>query len=381
MKKRILIISQSWLHKDPRVLSQYRSLCDDYIIETLGYSPINETVKHYKLSTKSLNYFHRTIYFFLRHLRLYNYIDQFEFWMLSFEKLESHNYDVIICNDLSALPIGTRISNNTTPIWTDLHEYSPRQFENFDKWNKRVKPYVYWQARKYLVQSTINTTVCEGLANEYEREFKVKIDYLIFNAPSYQELSSQQVSAPIKLVHHGGATRHRKLESMIELIKNLGDGYTLDFYLMAHSKETKSYIEELQEIVKKENLNVFFNDPVETNKISKEINKYDIGVFILEPVNFNYLNALPNKFFEFLQARLAIAISPNPEMKKLVQKWDNGVYAIDYTPQSLANEIRKLSIEKIFTMKKNSSNFAKLYNSQDTKNKIDKIMSELLQNE
>ena len=77
-------------------------------------------------------------------------------------------------------------------------------------------------------------------------------------------------------------------------------------------------------------------------RIPEETRDYEIGLFLLEPTNFNYRHALPNKFFEFVQARLVVAIGPSPEMSKLVRTFDCGIIADDFTPVALA---RALSIQ------------------------------------
>ena len=63
--------------------------------------------------------------------------------------------------------------------------------------------------------------------------------------------------------------------------------------------------------------------------------QYDIGFYILQPTNFNGDNAVPNKFFEFIQARLAIAIGPSAEMAKLVHQYHLGIMAKDLTPKAM----------------------------------------------
>jgi hypothetical protein len=99
---------------------------------------------------------------------------------------------------------------------------------------------------------------------------------------------------------------------------------------------------------------VIFRDPVPTEKIPSTINQYDIGVYPLEPRCLNEELALPNKFFEFVQARLAIAIGPSTEMARLVRKHDLGVVAEDFSAQSMANAISALSPEDILRYKENS---------------------------
>jgi hypothetical protein len=76
-------------------------------------------------------------------------------------------------------------------------------------------------------------------------------------------------------------------------------------------------------------------------------NAYDIGLYLLEPSSFNNLHALPNKFFEFIQSRLAVAIGPSPEMARLVEKYDVGVVARSFSPVDMARALEHLDAERI----------------------------------
>ena len=69
------------------------------------------------------------------------------------------------------------------------------------------------------------------------------------------------------------------------------------------------------------------------------INKYDMGVFLLPPINFNYENTLPNKLFDFIQARLGIAIGPTPEMAEIVNHYKIGLVSEHFTAASLASRL------------------------------------------
>jgi len=64
--------------------------------------------------------------------------------------------------------------------------------------------------------------------------------------------------------------------------------------------------------------------PIPMNEIVTFTNAYDIGLFLSAPTTFNLKYALPNKLFEFVQARLAVAIGPSIEMRKIVEKYDCG---------------------------------------------------------
>jgi hypothetical protein len=108
------------------------------------------------------------------------------------------------------------------------------------------------------------------------------------------------------------------------------------------------------------------------------INKYDIGLFFLEPVNFNYKHALPNKLFEFVQARLAIAIGPSPEMASIVNKYDLGLVTKSFDPKEMARSLNELTKEKIQYYKNQSHRFARELSADENKKKLLKIVAGMI---
>ena len=77
------------------------------------------------------------------------------------------------------------------------------------------------------------------------------------------------------------------------------------------------------------------------------LSDYDVGLYSLPPYSFNARYALPNKFFDFIQARLCVAIGPSPEMKRIVEQYVCGVVAKDFTAETLAETLRALDRQKV----------------------------------
>jgi hypothetical protein len=142
---------------------------------------------------------------------------------------------------------------------------------------------------------------------------------------------------------------------MIDMMRYLDDRFTLDLMLI---NSNPRYMKELKQRTK-DNARIRFRDPVPMEAISRTINDYDIGLYLLPPVNFNHQLALPNKIFEFMQARLAIAIGPSPEMSRLVKKFEIGIVAEDFEPKTLAKRLNTLSVDDINKMKQNAALAAK----------------------
>ena len=144
---------------------------------------------------------------------------------------------------------------------------------------------------------------------------------------------------------------------MIELANLLDARFTVDFILIPGEAR---YIGQLMRQAAGTR-NIQFLPPVEMNQIVPFSAQYDIGLFLLEPTNFNYLHALPNKFFEFLQARLAVAIGPSPEMARIISQFGCGLVAQSFEPQALAKELNRLDAGTLDKMKAQSSQAATVH--------------------
>ena len=202
-------------------------------------------------------------------------------------------------------------------------------------------------------------TVGQKIALEYEKHFGV-LPVLITNAPPKQNLRPTPTGTPIRLVHHGIGTPSRKLELMIEMMKYLPDHFHLDLILLtppSASNETIAYIAKLKALADFTD-RIKFIPPIPIEEIVPTLNKYDIGVIVIPPINFNYENTLPNKFFDYIQARVALAIGPTPEMAAIVNGYNLGVVSTDFTSQSLATQIATLTGVKIQAFKINTEKAA-----------------------
>lgn len=273
------------------------------------------------------------------------------YWNLPYVKatllaLQNERYDLIIANDLPTLPIALRLAGNT-PVLFDAHEYSPREYENQFAWRLLFQRYVNAMCSRYIPQVAAITTVCQSIADAYAAQYKVQ-PLVIHNAPYEQPLAPSPIDGgQIRLIHHGVASRVRRLELTIEMMSSLDDRFYLDFMLMESEPDYFAYLVDLA----KGNPRIRFVKPVPMQEIPQTINPYDIGVFLLPPDNFNYQYALPNKFFEFIQARLVIAIGPSPEMKAMVEKYQCGVVASTFAPKELANALNTLTKEDLHQLK------------------------------
>lgn len=259
--------------------------------------------------------------------------------------VRSISFDLVIANDVVSLPVALQIAQGA-PVMLDAHEYSPKEFEDLWRWRVFFAGFYTYLCRKYLPRVASMTTVCQSIAEAYQ-EFGVS-PKVVLNCPVQQDLPVRPVEPErIRLIHHGGAIRSRKIELMIEMMRHLDHRYTLDLMLV---ETDLRYLSRLRELAAADN-RIQFRPPAPMEDIATTINQYDIGVYLLPPVSFNSRVALPNKFFEFIQARLAVAIGPSPEMERLATRHEFGIVAPSFEPQELAACISALSAKDIERLK------------------------------
>ena len=294
---------------------------------------------------------------------------------IAYKILKNYNVDLILANDIDALPLSVKIaSEHNAKLIYDAHEYTPREFENNWKWRFFYQKYKAYLCKTYLPLTNTMITVCDGIAQEYNKHFNVN-PVIITNAPNYVNLSPTSIdSNKIRIIHHGSALKARNLELMIEMAKYLDVRFELDFMLVASNY---SYLNELKKMARNYQ-NINFIEPVAMPEIAQKINSYDIGLFILPSNNFNYAMALPNKLFEFIQARLMIAIGPSLEMAKYVTQYNLGIITKDFSPKTMADELNKLTISQIMQFKTNSNRVAKQLSFEKNQNILLDLVSSTL---
>ncbi len=80
----------------------------------------------------------------------------------------------------------------------------------------------------------------------------------------------------------------------------------------------------------------------------------------------------------YVQVRLALAVSPLPEMKKLVDIYDLGIVADDFDPKSFAQKLNLLTREEIDYYKSQSHKHSIELGAETNREKFLKIIDEQL---
>lgn len=339
--RRVLVLSFSHLKRDPRVNRQIRWLADSWQVTAAGLSDPETGVRFVPVAPR---HHANLVGKVQRGLRFLARRHEANYWHMAtpaYAALHADPHDLIVANDPDTLPLAVRLAQEwQAKLVYDAHEYAPSEFADQWRWRLLHGPYATYLCRRYMPHADATLTVCEGLADAYEALVGRK-PTVVTNAPDFQpELQPipYDPAKPIRLVHHGAANPSRRIDTMIDIAKGLGERFETSFILMGD----EAYKTQLRERAA-HHPRVHFRDPVPMRELPAYLNQFDIGLSWFAPTNLSLLHALPNKFFEFFQARLGVAIGPSPEMVRIVQATGAGLIADSFAPQALIAKLNQLS--------------------------------------
>lgn len=346
-KPQLLIISFSDLFKDARLLKQITMFAPDYEVTTCGYGPAPvDDVRHIKISRAKGRVWRFTEALLLR-ARWY----RAAYWVNPVVRdaraaLRGASFDAVIANDLDTVGVTLSLFD-ASRAHADLHEYWLGVHDNVPAWVKLRAPFHGWMLQHWVTRVASVTTVNRAIADRYEREFGFSCA-VVTNASQYQELQPSELSDPLRLVHSGGAQPNRKIELMMTAVAKSDLPATLDLLLVGEGTE---YYRELCALADSlgDRVNVLPSVPHE--ELIETLNDYDLGLTFLPPTTTNIALVLPNKLFDYVQARIGVISGPNPVVVDLVESHPVGAITEDFDEASLVRLLNSITREQVLEWK------------------------------
>lgn len=355
---RILCLSLSPIAGDARVLRQISILAEFGEVTTVGYGPLPPGATHHIEVPEGLASLPQTpsgvLKLALRRLKS----AELDAPGVAYarESLADTEWDLVVANEARILALAHDVAGSA-PVWADMHEWAPEERTHLLTWRLLVAPLMDYLCGEYLPRSAAVTTVGGEIAKLYNQRYGVDVE-LMRNASAFVDLVPTDVpDGVLRAVHSGAAVPGRDIESMIDVFGALDDRFTLDLYLVGGSSGARKYSDQLRERAAPFK-NIRFRDPVKPHELPRTLNAYDVGVFWIPPVHTNARLTLPNKLFDFVQARLAVAVGPSIEMQQVVAQYDLGVVSDGFSIDSYRRSIESLTAEDIRAFKKHANSAA-----------------------
>ncbi|SEC83392.1 Glycosyltransferase involved in cell wall bisynthesis [Tenacibaculum sp. MAR_2009_124] len=246
--------------------------------------------------------------------------------------------DILLSNDLDTLLPNFIVSKlKGKKLVYDSHELFPEIPELV----KRPKTKKIWESLENLLLPRLKNcyTVSQSIADYYQEKYNTHFD-VVRNVPKKVK-TNKITNLPFNIkgkkviLYQGAVNLGRGLKLMIETISNLDNC----IFLIVGDGDI---FQNLKEFVDQKNLNaqVIFLGKLSPEELRKITPNAHLGLSIEEDLGLSYRYALPNKLFDYIQAKIPVITSNLPEMKNIVSQYSIGEVLENRTPESFAIKIK-----------------------------------------
>ncbi|MBA3069138.1 MAG: glycosyltransferase family 4 protein [Hyphomonas sp.] len=369
MSKTVCIISLTPVTDEPRVLRQSKALADaGWTVIVAGFKGRQAPPPHWRYIEVEHVYETRRLTENLKFdwkRRLSPGSGQFAedyYWAQAgydgiyehIATIENVRCDLAIAHDYFTAPIAARLAKVSGGVYViDCHEFSFEQYMHDPKWIKRERSWVHAMEKRFLPGASVVTTVCDGIADALKSTYKLAHRPTVVRSTAfYHDLPFRPTGEKIEVLYHGIVSPMRGLEQTIESVKL----WNPEYHFVIRGPGPDDYIASLAALAEQHGVTgrVRIDPPVAFNEMVPRANSADIGFFIQPDISLQKRFTLPNKFFEYVQARLALCVGNLPEMARLVKQYDLGVLVPEISPAAIAAQINSLTRARIDSYKQAS---------------------------
>jgi glycosyltransferase involved in cell wall biosynthesis len=262
---------------------------------------------------------------------------------------------VWLANDWTMLPLAARLAREKGGIYCyDTHEFAVEEYGDNRNWRLWRRPMVCALEREFISQAAVVSAVSAGIAERLGKLYQLPARSMtIRNTPNFEPIMFHSTSPDrIRVLYHGIVTPGRGLEATIDSVA----AWRPQFDLTIRGPGDENYLAMLRNRISERGLGgrITLAPPVPMTALVREASAFDIGFFALPGSSRHNEFALPNKFFEYIMAGLALCLTDLPEMSRLVRQYELGVTFRTVDPEAIAVAINTLDCLSIDRYKRNT---------------------------
>ncbi|PLX25111.1 MAG: glycosyl transferase group 1 [Salinivirgaceae bacterium] len=242
--------------------------------------------------------------------------------------------DIIVSNDLDTLPgsaMAAKIKRKR--LFYDSHELFTEVPELIHR--KRVQRIWEKLERKYIKCVDEFYTVCKPIADLYTEKYGKKVKVVRNVSLKKDSLQIEKYEKPT-LIYQGALNLGRGIDLMIDTMAFLPNYQLIIVGKGDLEKELKVKAQKLGAN------NIDFKGYVSFEELHELTSRAHIGLSWEENLGLNYYYALPNKVFDYIQARIPVLVSNLPGLKSIIEEHGVGEMLNNRTPEKIGAQIERL---------------------------------------
>ena len=287
--------------------------------------------------------------------------------------------DIVLAHDYFTADIAVEIGEKFgVPVVVDCHEHALSQYAHDPHWVKWHQTVVRGLQDHLFPKLAGVTTVCDGIAELIAADHSLqRTPRVIRSLPFFTEQPFRPTGKVITILYHGEIFPSRALHVAVRSMRL----WRPEFRFVIRGYSDPAYVTQLCDIATEIGVvdRLEIQPALPFDQIVPAANEADVGYFVQLGTSPQRRFALPNKFFEYTMAGLALVVSDLPEMARLVREYDLGVLVPECEEESVARAINSLDRASIDEMKRNSLSAVKVLNWDTEKEKMMSLYREVLE--
>lgn len=188
-----------------------------------------------------------------------------------------------------------------------------------------------WAVPKF----TRGYTVCESIAEEFQRRYGVKYE-VIRNVPVKRSLNQASLPPSPFLLYSGAVNEARGFEYLIPALKHT----TLPLVVCGDG----NFMPQLKKLISDHGVEekVTLLGMLPPDQLWEITRQATIGIGLAENEGLNQYFALPNKFFDYIQAGVPQVTMDFPEYRRVNQEYEVAILIGDLEADTIANALNNL---------------------------------------
>lgn len=347
----ILHLSHTDIKKDNRILKEMLAVkaIKHAKIYGIGVELDETNVSHSTSLDKSISTLKLRSKKFKFLPKIFRYsLNLIELFVLSFLEIKKIRPKLIHCHDTLVLPIGYiyKMVNPKVLLIYDAHELESQK----NGQNSILSICTFFTEKVIWRKIDGFITVSESIQKWYMENLGPKPCCILFNSPV---ISKEPVKTSLGLrerfnlkkdarifLYVGYISTGRNIENLIEVFKENDSDSILIFIGYGPLVD---YVEKSA----RENSSIYYHEPVRHDELVSLLREANAGLCLIPKSSLSDYYALPNKFFEYIQAGLTVISSDFPDLKNTIKNYNLGYCCNPHSKEEILKAIRSFKEKEI----------------------------------
>jgi len=295
------------------------------------------------------------------------------------EEMIARDFDIVQFTDYVSAPEALRMKSlSSIPVVYETYEYSPTVIETVHQDSAQAD---YYRDTEIAAMDRVDAVivVADEIAQAYSKKSDNPHIAVVYNVPPQDPLPPSAVSDPLRFYFQSIIRPDYGLEMLIDAFANIKGAWSL---AIQGPNAYPEYRDRLEDYIEEHGMSdrISFPEPVTSLEVVEAANTHDVGVLLIPSVQAGKLHrnakmALPNKFFVYANASLAMILGDYIAMKRLTAGFDAVAWVDELSLDEVTATIQALidDPQRVAAMKQASYEWSQRYNYRTGLDQIKEI--------